>query len=613
MSAFIKKLERLYQQKGIEAIDVERCRFFLQQEPKISDDVLKAVFLTGYRFRQGDVCVSLEEYAGQPLLDEPESSSKLLAPGLAQWKVSLGKSPLVGLPGQFTPLIIDTNDRVYFQKYWMQEETLAKSLLKRCEQKSNIDDDLLREGLNRLFGLAATEEPDWQKAATAVSVKNKLSVISGGPGTGKTTTVVRILALLIEQSLAKQQSARIALAAPTGKAAARLKESIRLAKARINVDDEIRQLIPEEAKTLHQLLGARRHSSRFKYSEKNTLPFKTVVLDEASMADQTLMSSLIKALPDASRLILLGDKDQLASVEAGSVLGDICFKAANIVSTRMNQWLRSINIALPEQSVTSKLFRMNDHVTLLTKNYRFAEKSGIGQLAKNINSGDGEGALQIITSGRFTDIDFTIVTKHAELLQKLEYITANHFIPFFQNLKQEAAFEQWQDFQLLAVHRRGPYGVQYLNRQIERILIQRGVIPNHQLWYAGRPVIINTNDYNLKLYNGDVGICLRNKKGELRVYFQQKDEIRAFAPARLSSHSSAYVLTVHKSQGDEFRNVGLILPSKESKVLSRELVYTAVTRARESVQIIGSEEVLKAAITKKMKRSSGLGGRLWDE
>lgn len=609
MSAFIKKLEQLFQQKAIEAIDVERCRFFRKQEPDISDDVLKAIFLTGYRFRQGDVCILLEDYARQFILSDIEPLNNISAPVIEQWLANLKQSAMVGKPGDFAPLILDEGNRLYFHKYWQQEETLAKSLLARCVQNNNIDDGLLREGLDRLFGVSG--QPDWQKVAAAISVRNNLSVISGGPGTGKTTTVVRILALLAEQCRAGAEPFDVALAAPTGKAAARLKESIRGAKQGLDADETIKGLIPDEASTLHQLLGARRYSSQFKFNENNVLPFQTVVLDEASMADQTMMSHLMKALSPNARLILLGDKDQLASVEAGSVLGDICFRADIKFSANTAEWLSKMGTSLPVEHIALKPNLMNDFVTLLTQNYRFTSKSGIGQLAQSINSGNTKESLSIIHSNQFNDINLTLFNTHLELIKQLEQIAENYFIPFHKNIEPDGIFERWQKFQLLAVHRRGPYGTQYLNRQIERILSTRQLIPKHQEWYAGRPVIINRNDYTLKLYNGDVGICMPDEKGELQVYFQQKDEIRAIAPARLSDYDSAYVLTVHKSQGDEFENVGLILPAKDSKVLSRELIYTAVTRARKSVEIIGPRNVLEWAIANKIKRSSGLADRFW--
>lgn len=611
MSELMQKFTTLRSQGILEDIDLELCRFLGDRHPEISDEILLSACLVSYLYRQGDVCLMLEKYASQPLFEESAGDLNIKAPDSDIWKKALFDSEVVGHPGDYKPLILDDGGRLYLHKLWHYEKVLAQQLINRSQQTTrDIDRALLQEGLDRLFTNNG-EEVDWQKVAAATAVKNNLSVISGGPGTGKTSTVVRLLALLLEQASEQGQNISIALAAPTGKAAARLKDSILSAKEALNVDEEIRESIPEETMTLHQLLGARRYSSAFKYNEDKPVPYDLVIVDEASMVDQVLMSKLVNAMLEKTQLILLGDKDQLASVEAGSVLGDICSLNSNQFSTDTADWLSELSLTIPENRIAEEVKPLTDHITLLTKSYRFKGDSGIARLADSVNNGDAQKSLDVLQADTYGDATLTTVNDTTELEQVLRDNIVRYFQQVIQSDTAETALQQLNEFQILSAHRRGPWGIEFLNQYVEQILQQERLIPKYQQWYSGKPVIINVNDYTLGLHNGDTGICLPDDEGQLKVFFKHEDTIRTIAPGRLPNHSIAFALTVHKSQGSEFNRVLLVLPEKVSQVLSRELIYTAVTRARTTISILGRESVLRETINKKLQRSSGLRDRLW--
>ncbi len=608
MSDLPTTLKPLRKQGILHDIDLELCRFLQDQHESLSDKVLLSACLVSYLYRQGDVCLKLDKYASQPLFEDSGDSLFITAPDLSTWLKVLKESPIVGSPGNFKPLILDGN-RLYLHKFWHYENALAEQLIERSEQKvSDIDLDALEDGLARTFPVADDSEVDWQRVSAGVSVRNKLSIISGGPGTGKTSTVVRILALMLEQST---RDLDIALAAPTGKAAARLKDSIMSAKENLSVNDEIRQKIPEQTKTLHQLLGARRHSSSFKHDRENPVPYDVVIVDEASMIDQALMSKLLDALLRDARLILLGDKDQLASVEAGSVLGDICRIDRNQFSGNTASWLKKLSLRVPKDSIVENPMPLIDNITLLTKSYRFDEDSGIARLADNVNEGNSVESIEILDSSVFRDVSLTSISDRADLDELLQQKVTDYFKAITNSDSIKEALSIFNEFRILSAHRRGPWGVEYLNQYIEQLLRQEGLVSKFDQWYAGKPVIVNVNDYTLGLYNGDTGVCLPDENGDLKIHFPQEDNIRAIAPGRLPDYSTAFALTVHKSQGSEFDQVLIILPDKPSKVLTRELIYTAITRARTEITVLGSKSVLKQGIEKKLERSSGLGERIW--
>jgi len=591
-------------------VDLAFCRLLKSISPVVQDEVLMAAALTSHAFRQGNVCISLQEYAESKLFE----NAAIVAPPLEEWVEKLNKSSLVGEPGSYRPLILDTANRLYLHKLWHYEQSLAHNILLRAEQDAAVlDSDRLRDGLNRFFGDSHVGETDWQKVAAIAALRNSFTVISGGPGTGKTTTVVKILGLLLEQCLPAGRQPSIALAAPTGKAAARLENSVLGSLQQLNTTDQVKDLIPKEAKTLHQLLGASRHRTGFRFNEDNPLPYDVVVVDEASMVDQALMSKLMLALLHDAKIILIGDKDQLASVEAGSVLGSICNRDDNLLTPDFAETLHKLSVKLPPACIGTGTEKLRDHIILLEKSYRFNEESGIPQLSASINRGRVEQTMELLQSESYKDITFATLETMEDVDQLLDQSIEDFIKPMLKNENPAQMFEILKTFHILSPHRRGPFGVEDINRRIEKALVTKGLISRYDEWYHGKPVIINRNDYTLGLNNGEVGICVKEGSEAPKIYFQQQQEFLKVASSRLPEHETAFALTVHKSQGSEFNRVLLMLPPRQSRVLSRELLYTAVTRAKESVQIAGTKKVLTGGIDAKLRRSSGLEDLLWSD
>jgi len=610
-----KNITKLYEAGALAAIDIEFCRFLQQLHPEIKEPVLLAACLTSKAYRNGDVCIMLDDYDEATAFTEFERALQPETPGPVEWINVLGKSPVVGSPGDFKPLILDEANRLYFHKLWQYEQNLAAQILKRAQLETDqIKVALLRDGLKRLFNNKEKGKPDWQQIAAASAVYNKFTVISGGPGTGKTTTIICLLALMLEQARALDQSPKIALAAPTGKAAARMEASILKARKKLNVSDDIKAAIPAEAVTIHQLLGARLHTSVFRYNSDNPLPFDVVIIDEASMIDQALMSKLMDALREKTKLVLLGDKDQLASVEAGSVMGDICGDAGtNIITPKRAEKMEALSATIPALNIQQEgAAPLINNIILLTQNYRFKGSSGIGALALAINTGDSTKAVSILKDASLPDVELNQLNSYADF----QLLVAKQIKPYFTSALKaktpEEAFTIYNRFRILAAHRKGPWGVEYINDGIEDSLLKAGLVPRYEPWYAGKPIIINRNDYSLGLSNGDLGICLPDTDDTMKVFFNKDGSMVGILPSRLAEYSTAFALTVHKSQGSEFENILLVLPDKRSKVLSRELLYTAVTRAKHSVKIIGDASVFSEAVGYSLARNSGLKDYLWN-
>ncbi|HEN3669439.1 exodeoxyribonuclease V subunit alpha [Yersinia enterocolitica] len=550
-------------------------------------------------------------------------------PDQLHWIQKLNSSPAVSDGSQPTPLVLQ-NDRLYLQRMWQYEGDVVRfiasdnmaSLINKTSDGSgtrDVNETLLRDTLDRLFG-PAKNEVDWQKVAAAVAATRRISVISGGPGTGKTTTVAKLLTALIQ--LSQGQRLRIQLAAPTGKAAARLTESLGNAIRQLSLTDDERKLFPDQASTLHRLLGAQPNSQRLRYHRGNPLNLDVLVVDEASMVDLPMMARLIAALPTKAQVIFLGDRDQLASVEAGAVLGDICrFAELGYSEPRAKQLARLTGCTLvgniPIGEVEADAVNVRDSLCLLRKSYRFDEKSGIGQLALAVNAGRYRDALTVF-NGTYSDIERFSLTDPDDYQVLLEDCAAGyqHYLELAaagaDAVDVLAAFGRYQ---LLCALRAGPFGVSGLNERIEQLLHRKRLIertpgPSGR-WYVGRPVMIGLNDSTLGLFNGDIGIALPDPEGELRVHFQLPDgNIKSVQPSRLPSHETAYAMTVHKSQGSEFEHTVLVLPNTFMPVLTRELVYTAITRARQRLTLYCSDTVLSHAIRTPTLRVSGLVDRL---
>lgn len=591
------------------------CQFAAMLAPD-SHPLLQLVFaLLSAQTGGGHVCLPLSriipaaEQGGRHAEIMQSVWQALNEPGLPEIKAALSASDAVSDGSLPSPVVL-SEENLYLHRMWQYECRVAEFFSR--PQRVSADAEKLRPVLDALFG---TEEPeDWQKIAAAVAVSSRTAVISGGPGTGKTTTVARILAALVQSAA---EPLLIELAAPTGKAAARLTESLGQAIAQLDLTDAQRAMMPEQAKTLHRLLGAQPDSRRLRHHQKNPLMSDVLIVDEASMVDLPMMAALIDALPENAMLILLGDKDQLASVEAGAVLGDICRFAESGYTPHRRQALEAMTgCVLPDKSPAHPV-NVQDHLCLLRKSFRFDAGSGIGQLAAAVNNGDVRETMAVL-GGQRPDVRYVPLENEEGYAQVLTD-TMKAYLPFLSLVKQHAdpaaVIEAFSQFRLLCALREGPFGVEGLNERIERLLHQQGHIRRPLIHryraYHGKPVMISRNDSPLGLFNGDIGIMLTDENHELRVYFRLPDgTIRSIRPSRLPAHETAYVMTVHKSQGSEFAHTALVLPVQPSPLVSRELLYTALTRAKQFLTIYSREECVKRAVKTPTQRYSGLSGRL---
>ncbi|MGB0662414.1 MAG: exodeoxyribonuclease V subunit alpha [Pontibacterium sp.] len=532
------------------------------------------------------------------------------------------------------PLVLD-QQRLYLRRYWQYEVSVAQALLSFSDASHNGANGL--EGLNESAPLInalfanSTETVDWQKIAAGVALRQPLTLISGGPGTGKTTTVSKVLALLIAQHQAQStKPMRIKLAAPTGKAAARLSESINGAMAQLaqslpNAQTVLSQ-IPDHATTIHRLLGVIPNQPQFKHHRKNPLHLDLLVVDEASMIDLPMMAKLLAAVPSHGRIIFLGDHDQLSSVEAGGVLADLCAQIDAPYSHEQQQALAALGchyvapiegeqgIAVEADQKSSSSSNLIDARVLLRKSYRFHDQSGIGYLAKAVNQGQGYQALSLFNKG-YADIQRQLLddSSYSQLIS--DYSKA--LKPFLQlandpNATASRVLDAFADVQLLCALRRGPYGVEGLNQAIRRQLSRQQWFNMDSLWYIGRPVMVTQNDPSLKLFNGDIGVCLAEPNGQLKVWFagSEGQQPRSFLPSRLPAVETVFAMTIHKSQGSEFKQVYLLLPNDDTPVVTRELLYTGITRAKKHCVLYANDDIVLRACQRKTTRVGGLARRL---
>lgn len=521
--------------------------------------------------------------------------------------------------------------RLYLRRYALDEQCIADFIGSRrdadLQLRQALDTVALRPWLDLLFPGDHTTL-DWQQQACALAASSYFAVITGGPGTGKTTTVLKLLLLLLKQSA---NPLHILLAAPTGKAAARLTES--LAQSRRSLADALPQLadllpqLPVRAYTVHRLLSPKPDGSGFRFDAAHLLPADVVIVDEASMLDVTLFAALVRALPPQCRLILLGDKDQLASVEAGAVLAEICRQAeAGGYSPATASWLQQLTgHQLPQHFISQTPDGLDQHVVMLRKSHRFDASSGIGQLAARVNQGDMSAGALFSADTTSADLQVQLLTQDQLLPQICQrmMVLLQPYLQLLQSQVQVATMDaqalqlhrQFGQLQLLCALRQGPAGVESVNPALELALAQRRLIDKQGGWYHGRPVIILQNDYSTGLMNGDIGICLaveQDGSRQLRVAFLQQDNLQAsavrwFLPGRLPPLETAFALTVHKSQGSEFTHAVLLLPPADSPVLTRELIYTAITRARSQFSLYLSDwSVFQRAVQRQIVRQGGL-------
>ena len=528
-----------------------------------------AAALLSRSIREGHVCISLWPMPRSP--DEINLDTILEWPSASTWRRVFAGSKAVGGPNAQTPLVLDDSDRLYLRRYWNYQQRLARAL--RVKAAGNRGDGRGQTGT--------------RAGAIDAAVNNALTIISGGPGTGKTTMVLHILARLLQEP--GSEHLRVALTAPTGKAAARLEETIRTGLEKLECPEEVKARMPRVASTIHRLLGFKGNSVYFRHDSRNPLPLDLLVIDEASMVALPLLAKLFDALPERCRVVLLGDRDQLASVEPGAVLADMV-DAAVLPGSPLHQ-----------------------AVVTLEKNYRFSEESGIHHLCGAVRQGEAEEAIRILREKSLGDLVSFEHHQPRPPQAKFSEAVLGGFSALVAEKQPAIALAQLKTFRVLAALRRGPFGVEGLNRKIEEILAEANLIPDPtSSGYAGKPILITQNDHQIQLYNGDVGILLPDAAAtenptQLWAWFLGKENtLRRFAPARLPQHEAAYAMTVHKSQGSEFDRVLFILPDRDIPVLTRELIYTGLTRARSQVELWWNETVLGQAVIRRAERDSGL-------
>ena len=653
-------LDRWVERGWLRALDRAFVSFLEERVPGSDPLLLLAAALASHQLGHGHVCLDLSQTLDEPdfaLSLPPEGdalSGPLLLPSqllanldLTTWIDRIAASPLVAdgsTSGQQARPLVLSGQRLYLRRYWSYERQIDQTLRQRLLQDEATPTDL-PERLAQLFDAGALAgQVDWQKLACALATRSGFSIITGGPGTGKTTTVVRLLALLQAPAVDQGRPLRIRLAAPTGKAAARLTESIGQQVERLQVGPEVRGQIPTDVSTVHRLLGSRPGSRHFRHHAGNPLPLDVLVVDEASMIDLEMMANLLDALPPKARLILLGDKDQLASVEAGAVLGDLCRDAEEgRYSAQTQAWLEQIGGqslgASGLKSGTAERYPLAQQVVMLRFSRRFGEGSGIGQLARLVNRQEAQAARDLLALPPEDVFGLALRGEQDRafdrfLLDGLDrgpegpqgyrsYLRAiGRHRPAPGTAFDDPRWEHWagkvlqhfEDFQLLCAVRKGAWGVEGLNERVARVLHNAGLIDAQQPWYEGRPVLVTRNDYGLKLMNGDIGIALRlpDEQGQplLRVAFPRNDGsggVRFVLPSRLNEVETVFAMTVHKSQGSEFSHTALVLPDALNPVLTKELIYTGITRAKHCFSLIEPRQgIFEEAVARKVRRISGL-------
>lgn len=682
-------LSRWAERGWLRPLDRAFAEFLRGEAPDAHPLLLLAAALASHQLGRGHVCLDLAAALADArfaLSLPPEGDDGVAMPALpdellagvtlAAWQAALAHPLLVGRGAGNTPLV-RIDERLYLRRYWQYECDVRAGIDARLAAGAALQAGLVpeafRAALDVLFPAAPDGAVDWQKLACALAARSAFSIVTGGPGTGKTTTVVKLLALL--QSLALHRGSesrplRIRLAAPTGKAAARLNESIagavaRLPLAALPAGERVRDAIPTDVSTLHRLLGSRPDTRHFRHDARNPLPLDVLVVDEASMVDLEMMAALLAALPPTARLVLLGDKDQLASVEAGAVLGELCQRArAAHYTPATRDWLAAVTgAAIGADLIDTAGEALDQAIAMLRVSHRFTAASGIGRLADAVNAGD-IAAMHALWPQRYADLarvklagsddgsfrELVIDGGVANFPGKGQGrrsgddvlappVGYRHYLQAVRDGQPRAdaaqeAFDHWARavlaahgrFQVLCALRRGPFGVDGLNQRIARLLGEAGLIAAVHGWYLGRPVLVTRNDYALGLMNGDIGITLALPRPAadampgaaaqwgLRVAFPSGDGtqgIKWVLPSRLQAVETVFAMTVHKSQGSEFAHAALVLPETLSPILTRELVYTGITRARHWLTLVtaGTERVLDEAAGRRVQRASGLLAR----
>ncbi|MCZ8073813.1 MAG: exodeoxyribonuclease V subunit alpha [Paucibacter sp.] len=645
-AALQQELKTWVQKQWLRRLDAALAGFMHELDPQADAAVLLAVALLSHLEGRGHACLPLAqlcEDAPDLLGWGAEPAQRLAELNLpttpAELTQRLAASPLVwqpGAPDSHSPLVLQ-GQRLYLRRYWQYEQRVASQVLARVSATERLDTAALRGWLGRLFPTPAAGL-DWQQLACAVALRSRLAVITGGPGTGKTYTAARLLALLFAVH-PQRQTLRVALAAPTGKAAARLKQSIEsalqgLAEA-LAPDFDLRELASHigPARTLHALLGARPETRAFRADAAHPLELDVLIVDEASMVHLEMMASLLEALPPGARLILLGDKDQLASVEAGAVLGDLCREAERggySAATAAFAQAATAQVLPAEYLQAEQPQALAQATVMLRESRRFG--GPIGQLALAVNRGDVAAAQALLASAEDQAL-LQLPAPEPDHVLRLALQgrpgAPGGYASYLQVLRQRPpaeaglqAFEDWarrvlgefERFRLLCAVRAGAWGTEGINLAVERALTEAGLLSRRGEWYEGRPIMVTRNDPSVGVFNGDIGIALKPHKLldaqgliPLRAYFLDGPQLRSVGVSRLNDVETAFAMTVHKSQGSEFEHTVLVLPEQGGSHLSRELVYTGITRARKFFTLVSPQaQTFHQALRQRTRRASGL-------
>lgn len=599
-AAFARLVRELHLSAGGRAEDAEVLAFAASRVSHAASDGQSSLDIAG---------IEAQEFL-RPINYFPSSG-----PPLETWIEQLARSPVVacsGDPDDFRPLVLVGGTRLYLYRYFDYERRLAARLAEMNRPAAlPCAAPVAAALLSRLFPQEGGVGPDWQKIAAATALLRRLCIVSGGPGTGKTTTVVKVLALL----LALHPALRVALAAPTGKAAARLQGSLRDQLAGLPVAAEVKARLPAEAYTVHRLLGHRSGRVSFRHEHEHPLPYDLVVVDEASMLDLALATKLVEALPDDGRLILLGDKDQLSAVETGTVFANLC--ATRGMSAEMRESVEALTDETLAETGAGAAQGLSDAVVWLEQGHRYARGGAIGALVERVREGDAEAVLAWLSGRSGGEIGSEVLWRNT--VPRAEHLAATLIEGYAEYLDAvqsgappEVVLAAFERRRVLCAVREGEQGPARLNALLtERFRGALGGPPSGASWYAGRPVLITANDYTARVFNGDVGVTLPGPEGRFLVHFPHLGgATRPLAPSRLPEHETAFAMTVHKAQGSEFERVEVVLPARDSRVLTRELLYTALTRARASVRLWARAAVLRDTISRRSAKAP-LG--LWEE
>ncbi|MDX2471234.1 MAG: exodeoxyribonuclease V subunit alpha [SAR324 cluster bacterium] len=630
--------KRLYELGYLDSMDYCFGSYLTQISGKADEFVELAVALTHRATMKGHVCLSLNNLTTIEI-EEGSQSLQIEFPKLEQLLDHLIKSSLIGKGLSLasngldqnlasptkpsTPLVLDEKNRLYLARYYDYQQRLVAEIKKR-ENFEVIDPAWVKVQVGLYFDKKGdvkgikVEEVDEQRLAAINGLFHRVSLIAGGPGTGKTTTVAKVLTLAYSWYLSCGNiTPRFLLLAPTGKAASRLMDALQEKLEELHLPPQLKGLLELETSTIHRALKFNpKEPTEFHHSKFNPLSTDLVLVDEASMIDLPLLTKLFEAVPESAKILLLGDPNQLASVEAGAVFGDLVNQDHRpSMSNKQREMYQNFMepIANLPSSSSSTQTGFNDQITTLSKSYRFAQGQDIALLAKAIKQKNSREAFNILASSE----DIQLVTPKKEYNLELMEHCLKGYQPFLKAKTQQEALTALGNFTLLTAHRQGFYGANWANEALTQYFNLKNKIDSHKNWYHLRPIMVTANNHEQELYNGDTGVIFRNSNLEhlpLEANFTGKSlSIKALNPALLPAHESTWAMTIHKSQGSEFNEVAILLPQKQSQALSVELIYTALTRAKKKVVIFSSKEVLTAAIEKSIVRDSGISDALWGE